>query len=100
MNIMGSCNCSSTASSYNSPNFKTLDGLRFWKLETSFGANDYIDVYVDYKLSRQDEAIRKRNKGNTNHDLRIRLYKTGRVGTESNGFDYENDLLNDEDSLE
>ena len=103
MNVLGSCNCAS-AGSYGTPNFKTLDGLRFWGLTASFTTDntngDYIDVYVDYTLSKQDKAARQQNKGNTNNDLRLRLRKTGKVGTESSGFTYENKLLNDQDSLE
>ncbi len=106
LNTSGATNCSSEPpSSYDSPNFITTDGVRYWGLEGKFDIGDAMEgngriIYVDRKLSDSERArLNNENKylrdsSHTEPGLKITLYYDGRAETgTTEDFDYENELI-------
>ncbi|MCD7779603.1 MAG: prepilin-type N-terminal cleavage/methylation domain-containing protein [Candidatus Gastranaerophilales bacterium] len=106
LNTSGAINCSSEPpSSYDSPNFITTDGVRYWGLEGKFDIGDAMEgngriIYVDRKLSDSERArLNNENKylrdsSHTEPGLKITLYYDGRAETgTTEDFDYENELI-------
>lgn len=101
INTTGGINCKST-SSYNSPNFVSIDGIRYWGLEgKNFNETDekgkkVRTIYADRKLSRGElKTIKK--KRDSNHaapGMKIWITYDGKVktGTGSN-WDFENNII-------
>ena len=105
----GAINCKA-GGNFNTPNFETVDGLKFWGIggtEEFTGTNgDDIDwIYVDYELTNKDRARRAKESGDNTwldsgkHGLLIVIRADGKVYTPSPGsnneFEYENKLIRD-----
>ena len=117
LNIAGKVNCSSSGyncpdgnpnkSCYESPNFITTDGIRYWGLEGKVfyddpdGNNDVNEriIYVDRKLTPGEiNAIaRNRNSDSAKPGLKIKVRYDGRISTDESDT-YENELI--ENSLQ
>ncbi len=112
LKTVGPINCNQEASqtSFDSPDFTTVDGLKFWGIggtEEFTGTNgDDIDwIYVDYELTNKDRARRAKESGDNTwldsgkHGLIIAIRADGKVYTpapgSNNEFNYENKLIRD-----
>lgn len=88
------CNQAEIAMSFDSPDFVTTDGLRFWHVggpdNWSFAGGDgQDDILVDYDLTEADKKRRlqlrypnandRPNWSNTEYGLRITIHSDGRV---------------------
>lgn len=111
LNTAGEVDCVSE-SSYESPNFITTDGIRFWGLEgykwDVQGDNARV-IYVDRAIGTSELRAVERNRGRFDSDaygMKIRIWHDGKVdtgsSTEDDGsygkYDFENDLI--ENSLQ
>ena len=109
LNTAGAVNCSST-SSYESPNFITTDGIRFWGLEgknwdkecNSSGFCKEREIFVDRAIGTNELRAVENSRGRTGNDaygMKIRVRYDGKISTPSDEtYDYENDLI--ENSLQ
>ena len=109
LNTAGAVNCTST-SSYESPNFITTDGIRFWGLEgktwdqncNSSGDCKERDIFVDRAIGTNELRAVENSRGRTGTDaygMKIRVRYDGKITTPGDdSFDYENDLI--ENSLQ
>ena len=103
LNIAGRINCDGDygSSNYDSPNFITTDGIRYWGLEDKF-TDDTREIFVDRAIgSNELKAVeRSRNRtGNEAKGLKIRVHYNGKVDTaDTEAYDFENDLI--ENSLQ
>lgn len=116
LNTSGEINCESE-SSYDNPNFKTTDGIKYWGLEGSsnFGkkisgisecTNDSGNgvcevIYTDFDLTASDLKKREKDSGEANKKgLKILIRKDGKVLTsKSSEYNYENKLIEKSMSL-
>lgn len=108
LNTSGAVDCTSE-SSYDSPNFITTDGIRFWGLEGRFedGANTR-NIYVDRTIGTSELRAVEKSRGRSGDEakgLKIRVRYDGKIDTGSafpddpaNDFTLENDLI--ENSLQ
>lgn len=101
LNTAGEVDCTST-SSYESPNFVTTDGIRFWGLEGKFDGNNRV-IYVDRAIGNSELRAVERTRGKSGDDaygMKIRVWYDGKVdtGSSADGYDFENDLI--ENSLQ
>lgn len=115
LNTAGRVNCTTsghacadpTHSCYESPNFITNDGIRYWGLEGRFSSTNPVKtIYVDRKLTSGE--VQKIGEGRDllgrkGYGLKIQVRYDGKVGTdmatvENGDFNYENDLI--EESLQ
>ncbi len=96
----GSSSGSVSGSCYESPNFITTDGIRYWGLEGSFDGTDTKTIYVDRSLTTGElNNIAKARSGNDTTGLRIRVRYDGRVDVpDTTETTYENELI--ENSLQ
>lgn len=105
LNTRGAVDCTST-SSYDSPNFITTDGIRYWGLEDDSTFSTDSDhskvIYVDRKatdgelrgaLARlRDRTISPTDKSGMG--LKIKVRRDGKVYTpDDTNYEYENDLI-------
>ncbi|MBE7704954.1 MAG: type II secretion system protein [Cyanobacteria bacterium SIG29] len=116
LNTAGKVNCqtsgydnckNSSASCYDSPNFVTTDGIRFWGLEgynwneDGTGGNARV-VYVDRAIGTSELKAVQRTREKTGDDvygMKIRIWHDGKVDTgDSAKYDFENELI--ENSLQ
>ena len=112
LNTAGRVNCSSsghdcpggtTGSCYESPNFITTDGIRYWGLEGAIPNNGEKIIYVDRNLSsgelRNLAKKRLRGTGGDAKGLKIRVRGDAKVDVpEGADFNFENELI--ENSLQ
>lgn len=79
LNTSGKVHCSGT-SSYDSPNFITTDGVRFWGFEGPFSA-DKRTVYVDRKFTKKEKDVLGSLRGSaySNPGLKMIIYFDGKV---------------------
>ncbi len=86
-------------SSYDSPNFVTTDGIRYWGLEGKF-PGDTRTIYVDRALGSNElrTIAAKRGKNGDGTGLQIQVSYDGKVGTPTDGSEFENELI--ENSLQ
>ncbi len=107
LNISGKSSCNES-SSYNSPNFITTDGIRFWGFEGKFNIGGEKTVYFDRKLSRNEinNLAKKRDSYHEEPGLKINISYNGHVSIPDNStsgssesqnlnFDYENKIIGD-----
>ena len=110
LNITGKVNCdgpfpncpSTSSSCYESPNFITTDGIRYWNLENAFpGSTDTLQtVYVDRNIGtnelRSIERARQRS-GSDAYGMKIQVRYDGKIGTDmgetGEDFGYENEMV-------
>lgn len=113
LNTAGRVNCSSSGhdcpggssggSCYDSPNFITTDGIRYWGLEGAFPSSGEKIIYVDRNLSsgelRNLAKKRLRGTGGDGTGLKIRVRTDAKVDIpEGADFNFENELI--ENSLQ
>jgi len=100
LNTSGKVDCTSK-SSYESPNFITTDGIRYWGLEGKFDANTKT-IYVDRSLTSGELQRIAKMRGKSETDakgLQIRVRFDGKVDVPSDSStSYENELI--ENSLQ
>lgn len=99
LNTSGRVDCTST-SSYESPNFITTDGIRYWGLEGKF-TGDTRTIYVDRGLGTNElrTIAAKRGKDGDGTGLQIRVRYDGKIDTpDSDDYEFENELI--ENSLQ
>lgn len=100
LNTAGKVDCVSE-SSYDSPNFITTDGIRYWGLEGKF-ADDTREIFVDRAIGTNELKAVERTRNRTGQDakgLKIRVHYNGKVDTaDTEAYDLENDLI--ENSLQ
>ncbi len=97
LNTSGKIDCVSK-SSYESPNFITTDGIRYWGLEGKFDANTKT-IYVDRSLSSGELRNIGKVRGTAEKGLKIRVRYDGKVDVpDSSDTAYENALI--ENSLQ
>ncbi len=100
LNTAGRVDCVSE-SSYDSPNFITTDGIRYWGLEGKFTDNERT-IYVDRALGSKELRTIAAKRGQTGQDqtgLKIRVRYDGKIDTADNEtYNYENELI--ENSLQ
>lgn len=99
LNTSGQVDCTST-SSYESPNFITTDGIRYWGLEGKF-TGDTRTIYVDRGLGTNElrTIAAKRGKDGDGTGLQIRVRYDGKIDTpDSDDYEFENELI--ENSLQ
>ena len=114
LNIAGSAKCkcdepvyincpnSSSESCYESPNFITTDGIRYWGLECKKYNLDPSEgevvtereIFVDRKLTPNEIDNISRNRGEDGIGLKIRVRYDGRISTDESDT-YENELIED-----
>ncbi len=103
LNTSGNVNCGATGyskctpntkSCYDSPNFITTDGIRYWGLEDSFPNRGSKTIHVDRKLSDGEKNARTRVGGSSTDGMKIEVRYDGRVSTPDT-YTYENELIND-----
>lgn len=102
LNTAGRVDCISP-SSYESPNFITTDGIRFWGLEGKdwSGTGDTRNIYVDRALGTTElkTIAAKRGKTGDGLGLKIRIRYDGKIDTaDDDSFEFENELI--ENSLQ
>ncbi|MBQ9246599.1 type II secretion system protein [bacterium] len=103
LNIRGSAHCRpeqlpAGGSTYDSPNFITTDGIRYWNLENAFrNGNKYNEIYVDRNLTTGEinNIAAKRNKlGEDGYGLKIRVRYDGKFDTpDTAAYEYENEMM-------
>ncbi len=94
LNTSGTIDCTGP-SSYNSPNFITTDGIRYWGLEGRFDGDERI-IYVDRDLSSRELHNIAERRGESQNGLKIQVRYDGKVGTpdsDDTAFTYENELI-------
>ncbi len=102
LNTAGRVDCTST-SSYDSPNFITTDGIRYWGLEGKFIGNTRT-IYVDRNIGTSElkTIAAKRGKSGNGTGLQIQVRYDGKIGTpdeeEDDTYSFENELI--ENSLQ
>lgn len=100
LNTAGKVDCVSE-SSYDSPNFITTDGIRYWGLEGKF-ADDTREIFVDRAIGTNELKAVERTRNRTGENakgLKIRVHYNGKVDTaDTEAYDLENDLI--ENSLQ
>ena len=102
LNTSGRVDCVST-SSYESPNFVTTDGIRYWGLEGKF-SGDTRTIYVDRGLGTNElrTLAAKRSKDGDGTGLKIRVRYDGKIdtpeSTDDDSYEFENELI--ENSLQ
>ncbi len=83
-------------SSYEHPNFKTTDGIRYWGLEGKFTSDDRT-IYVDRDISSSELRHIAKVRGATGEEargLKIQVRYDGKIMTgDSDEYDYENELI-------
>lgn len=86
------CDIPQGTSTYEEPNFITVDGTRYWGLEGRFDGK-VRDIRVDRPMSTSElEKIRDAREGIADGvGLRIQVYKDGKVDVPDN--DYEQELV-------
>ena len=102
LNIKGSYDCKNT-SSYESPNFITTDGIRYWGLEGKFtdakGDSPERDIFVDRNIPENQLTAIANKRGRVKDDgrgLKIRVRYDGRVTTGTgDDYSFENELIED-----
>ena len=106
LNTSGKVDCENT-SSYEHPNFITSDGIRFWGLEGKVfdlkSGTRTREIYVDRPISESEFRTVAGKRGRTQEGLKIRISYDGKIDTgtsDEENYDYENDLLEDTDSLQ
>lgn len=111
LNTAGEVDCVST-SSYESPNFVTTDGIRFWGLEGykwDVQNQKARVIYVDRSVGTNELKAVEKTRGRYGDDaygMKIRIWHDGKVDTGSSTqddgsygkYDFENDLI--ENSLQ
>ena len=112
LNTSGKVNCSdsgytkcspSSSSCYESPNFRTTDGIRYWGLEGKFTGDERV-IYVDRALGTNELnriAKKRGGKGLDAAGLKIKVRYDGKITTgndeetyKNRDFSYENELIN------
>ena len=102
LNTSGRVDCTSK-SSYDSPNFITTDGIRYWGLEGKF-AGDTRTIYVDRSIGTNElkTIAAKRGKDGDGTGLKIQVRYDGKVqtpeSTKDDNYEFENELI--ENSLQ
>ncbi len=94
LNTAGPINCTGP-SSYDSPNFMTTDGIRYWGLEGAFDGNTRT-IYVDRTLNSHELRTIASKRGSDAEGLRIQVRYDGKVQTpdsKDDSFEYENELI-------
>ncbi len=102
LNVAGKVNCSGT-SSYQSPNFITTDGIRYWGLEGAIPSGGEKVIYVDRNLSSNElrnlASKRLRGTGGEAQGLKLVVRGDGKVQVpEGDDYAFENELI--ENSLQ
>lgn len=102
LNTAGRVNCDGP-SSYQSPNFITTDGIRYWGLEGTITSGTDKIIYVDRNIGSNElrtlAAKRLRAGGSEATGLKIRVRGDGKVDVpEGEEFNFENELI--ENSLQ
>ncbi len=111
LNTSGRVDCENE-SSYDSPNFITTDGIRFWGLEGKFTDGEHTrNIYVDRTIGDSELRAVQRSRGRTGEEakgLKIRVRYDGKIDTGStfadnptggpDDYTLENDLI--ENSLQ
>ena len=102
LNVAGRVNCTGP-SSYQSPNFITTDGIRYWGLEGSIPSGGEKIIYVDRNLSSNElrtlASKRLRGAGGEAKGLKLVVRGDGKVQVpEGDDFAFENELI--ENSLQ
>ncbi len=98
-----SCSSGTGGSCYESPNFITTDGIRYWGLEGKF-TGDTRTIYVDRGLGTNElrTIAAKRGKNGDGTGLKIRVRYDGKIdtpeSTEADNYEFENELI--ENSLQ
>ena len=110
LNTKGAISCGGDAgsSSFDSPNFVTTDGIKYWGLEGKFADKNAVKtIHIDRKtLSSGDQKARARARakaGDSDTDykkgIKINVMYDGRVvtpeGTSDNNYYYENELIDE-----
>ncbi len=89
LNTSGNVNCSGEvgSSSYESPNFITTDGIRFWGLEGKFeDGKNTRNVYVDRAIGTSELRAVEKSRGRSGEEaygLKIRVRYDGKIDTGS-----------------
>ena len=106
LNTSGEVDCTGP-SSYSHPNFITTDGIRFWGLEGKiFNLEEGTrtrEIYVDRPISESEFRTVASKRGRSEEGLKIRISYDGKIDTGSSdedNYDYENDLIEDTESLQ
>lgn len=101
LNTSGKVDCISE-SSYESPNFITTDGIRYWGLEGKKFDDDtnYRTIFVDRAIGTNElkSIANKRGRSDDGTGLKIRVRYDGKVDTPETGeggenYDFENELI-------
>ena len=106
LNTSGAVNCSGATgtSSYESPNFITTDGIRFWGLEGKFeDGKNTRNVYVDRAIGTSELKAVEKSRGRSGEDaygLKIRVRYDGKIDTGSSFADTPAASLDDDYTLE
>jgi prepilin-type N-terminal cleavage/methylation domain-containing protein len=93
LNVSGNVDCTS-ASSYDSPNFITTDGNRYWGFEGKFTTTSRI-VYTDRMLTSKElsRLSKLRDSNHSTPGLKILVYNTGRTRIpNTDEYNYERNL--------
>lgn len=98
LNTAGKVDCDGP-SSYQSPNFITTDGIRYWGLEGTITNGTDKVIYVDrYMSSNELKAIASKRLG-SGTGLKLRVRGDGKVDVpDEAGYEFENELI--ENSLQ
>ena len=110
LNTSGKINCGNsnyskctdkTKSCYESPNFITTDGIRYWGLEGKINSGSNKTIHIDRKLSTGDIKMRDRAGGDSSDGMKIQVRYDGKVSTPDNdNYKYENELIDDAFSVQ